>query len=130
MKTTQAMQVRVGLFILLSLTVLGGTIFMLGKERRLFENRVVYKIHYSRINGLKEGAPVNLSGVTVGSVESLTIPQDLRQKYIEIRIKVAGAVAPRIRTDTVARIRTQGLLGDKFIDLSGGSIHRDRKSVV
>ena len=96
---------------------------MLGKERRLFENRVNYEIHYSRINGLKEGAPVNLSGVTVGSVESLTFPQDLRQKYIEIRIKVAGAVAPRIRTDTVAQIRTQGLLGDKFIDLSGGSIH-------
>ena len=125
MKATRETQVRVGLLILLSLAVLGGTIFMLGKERRLFENRVVYKIHLSRTNGLTVGAPVSLSGVTVGSVESLTFPQDLRKNFIVVRIKVVGDVASRVRRDTVARIRTHGLLGDKFIELSGGSIQSD-----
>lgn len=122
MKTTRETQVRVGLLILVSLTALGGTIFMLGKERRLFENRVDYRIHLSRTNGLTVGAPVSLSGVTVGSVESLTFPQDLRKNYIVVRIKVVGDVASRVRRDTVARIRTYGLLGDKFIELSGGSV--------
>ena len=125
MKATRETQVRVGLLILLSLAVLGGTIFMLGKERRLFENRVNYKIHLSRTNGLTVGAPVSLSGVTVGSVESLTFPQDLRKNFIVVRIKVVGDVASRVRRDTVARIRTHGLLGDKFIELSGGSIQSD-----
>ncbi|MFQ5541931.1 MAG: MlaD family protein [Candidatus Binatia bacterium] len=122
MKTTRETQVRVGLLILVSLTVVGGTTFLLGKERRLFENRVDYRIHLSRTNGLTVGAPVSLSGVTVGSVESLTFPQDLRKNYIVVRIKVVGDVASRVRRDTVARIRTYGLLGDKFIELSGGSV--------
>jgi len=72
MKTTRATQVRVGLLILLSLVALGGTVVMLGKERRFFENRVNYEIHYSRINGLTKGAPVSLSGVKVGSDRKTT----------------------------------------------------------
>ncbi|MFQ5851645.1 MAG: MlaD family protein [Candidatus Binatia bacterium] len=125
MKTTRATQIRVGLLILVSLTALGGTIFMLGKERRLFEHRVDFEIRFSRTNGLKEGAPVSFSGVTVGSVQSMTFPQDVRQNYIVVRIRVAGAVASRIRRDAVARIRTLGILGDKFIELSGGSAERE-----
>ncbi len=123
MKTTRPTQVRVGLLILLSLFALGGTVFMLGKERRFFEDRVDYEIHYSRINGLTKGAPVSLSGVKVGSVESLTFPKDVQKNYIVVQIKVVGGVASRVRRDTVARLRTYGLLGDKFIELSGGSIH-------
>ena len=69
MKATQETQVRVGLLILLSLAVLGGTIFMLGKERRLFENRVVFKIEIYRTNGRTVWAPVIKTGVTGGSVE-------------------------------------------------------------
>ncbi len=125
MKPTRATQIRVGLFILLSLTALVGTIFILGKERRFFENRVNFEVRFTRTNGLNEGAPVSLSGVTVGSVESLTFPKDVRQNYIVVRIKVVGDVASRIRRDTVARIRTLGLLGDKFIELSGGSVQSD-----
>jgi len=121
MKSAPASQIRVGMVILASLIVLGGAILMMGKERRLFERSVPFRIHFSRTVGLRQGAPVNLSGVTVGSVEELTFPQDIRENYIVVRVKVVGDVAPRIRRDTVARIRTHGLLGDKFIELAGGS---------
>ncbi len=121
MRPNRALQIRVGLLILISLAILGTTVFMMGKERRLFERRVPFEIHFSRTVGLREGSPVSLTGVTVGRVESLSFPAKLQEHYIEVRITVVGEVASRIRKDTVARIRTLGLLGDKFIELSGGS---------
>ncbi|MBI4488420.1 MAG: MCE family protein [Deltaproteobacteria bacterium] len=125
MKPTLALQMKVGLLILISLIIFGSTIFLMGKERRLFETKVPFEVRFARTIGLREGAPISLAGVTVGSVESLTFAQDIRENYIVVRIKVVGDVAPRIRKDTVARIRTLGLLGDKYIELSGGSPRSD-----
>jgi len=113
MKPTLSLQIRVGLLILTSLVIFGAAIFLMGKERRLFETKVPFEIRFSRTIGLREGAPISLAGVTVGSVESLTFAQDIRENTIVVRIRVVGDVAPRIRT--------LGLLGDKFIELSGGS---------
>lgn len=112
---------KVGLLIVASLVILGVTIFMMGKERRLFERRVPFGIHFSRAAGIREGSPVSLAGVTVGRVDSISFPSRVQDHYIDIRIWVVGDAASRIRKDTVARIRTLGLLGDKYIDLSGGS---------
>lgn len=119
MKTTPALQIKVGLLVLVSLVVLASIIFFMGKERRLFERRLPYEIHFSRTIGLRVGASVSLAGVTVGSVQSLTFPSDLRKNYVIVRIQVVEGVAPRIDKKVVARIRTQGVLGDKFIELSG-----------
>ncbi|MEK7783195.1 MAG: MlaD family protein, partial [Candidatus Binatota bacterium] len=106
MRPTSALQIKVGLLIVTALILLSVTIFLMGKERRFFENKVPFEIHFSRTIGLREGAPISLTGVRVGSVESLTFPQDVQENYIVVQIKVVGDVAPRIRKDTVARIRT------------------------
>lgn len=128
MKRTLASQIRVGLLVLTSLIIFGSTILLMGKERRLFETKVPFEVRFSRTIGLREGAPISLSGVTVGSVERMSLPSDIRENYIVVRIKVVGDVAPRIRKDTVAKIRTQGLLGDKYIELSGGSFQSEALS--
>ncbi|MBI2991680.1 MAG: MCE family protein, partial [Deltaproteobacteria bacterium] len=121
MKPTPTLQIKVGLLIVTALIILGATIFLMGKERRLFENKVLFEIRFSRTIGLREGAPISLTGVRVGSVESLTFSPDVQDNHIVVQVKLVSAVAPRIRKDTVARIRTQGVLGDKYIELSGGS---------
>lgn len=121
MKHSPSLQIKVGLLIVTALLILGVAIFLMGKERRFFENKVPFEIHFSRTVGLREGAPITLTGVRVGSVESLTFSEDVQENYIVVRVKVVGEVAPRVRKDTVARLRTQGVLGDKFIELSGGS---------
>lgn len=119
------LKLRVGLLIAVSMAILAVTILLMGKERRLFENRVPFRIHFSRTNGLRVGAPISLTGVTVGSVESISFPENIGENYVVVQIKVVGEVAPRIRKDMVARVRTQGLLGDKFIELSGGSVQSE-----
>jgi phospholipid/cholesterol/gamma-HCH transport system substrate-binding protein len=117
-------QVKVGIVVAVSLFVLGVAIFFMGRERRLFERRVPYEIRFSRTNGLRVGAPVALTGVAVGSVEGIAFPRDIEANYVTVEVRIVGEAAPRVRLDTVARIRTLGLLGDKFIELSGGSATR------
>lgn len=126
MKTNAASKLRVGLLIVTALVILAVTILLMGKERRLFENKVPFEIHFSRTNGLRVGAPISLTGVTVGSVESIGFPQDVHKNYVVVQIRVVGEAASRVRKDMSARVRTQGLLGDKFIELSGGSIQSER----
>ncbi len=119
--STVGLQTRVGLLVLAALVVLGTTIFTLGRQQRLWERKVRYEIHLARAGGLQSGAQVSLGGVVVGSVESLAFPADVAARHIEVRIAVAGDVAERIREDTVATVRTLGLLGDRYIELTTGT---------
>jgi len=77
--------------------------------------------HFHRINGLQTGAPVALSGVNIGAVESIRFPEDPHADYVIVRMWIADADLPRVRVDSVAQIDTMGLLGDKFIEITGGN---------
>ena len=63
---------------------------------------------------------MSLSGVPIGSVDSLRFASDPTTNDIVVRVQVDADVATRIRTDTKATIRTLGLLGDKYIELVPG----------
>lgn len=112
--------VRIGLLVAAALAILMVTIFSLGEEQRFWKRKVQYEIHFARTNGLQKGAPVSLTGVTVGSVEDMRFPADPTASYIRVLVNVTGDVAPRIREDTIAAIRTFGLLGDRYVELGAG----------
>jgi phospholipid/cholesterol/gamma-HCH transport system substrate-binding protein len=116
-----ARTVRIGILVATALVILVVTIFSLGAEQRFWERKVQYEIHYTRTGGLQVGSQVTLNGVVVGSVVEMRFPPDPAVNYIQVLINVRGDVAPRIREDTVASIRTYGLLGDRYIELSAGS---------
>src|SRR5262249_37395194 len=98
-----------------------GAIVTLGQQERLWERKVRYDIHFARTNGLQVGAPVSLTGVVIGSVVDMQFPADPTAAYIEVVIGVTKNVAPRLRENSVATIRTYGLLGDRYIELTTGS---------
>jgi phospholipid/cholesterol/gamma-HCH transport system substrate-binding protein len=112
---------RIGLLVAVALVIFMGTIFSLGQEQRFWERKVQYEVRFARTNGLQKGAPVSLTGVTVGSVEDMQFPPEPHAQYIQVLINVNRAAANRIRENTVAFIRTYGLLGDRYIELSAGS---------
>ncbi len=113
--------VKIGALVSGALVMLMVTIFTLGQQQLLWERKVQYEIRLARTNGLQEGAPVSLTGVPIGSVADMRFPDDPTASYIEVSIKVAQNVAPRIRENTVATVRTYGLLGDRYIELLAGS---------
>jgi len=113
--------VRIGMLVFAALVLLMGTIFTLGQQQLLWERKIEYEIHLVRTNGLAVGAPVSLSGVPVGSVSDMRFPNDPAENHIEVALRISQSVEQRIRANTVATVRTLGLLGDRYIELSPGT---------
>lgn len=115
-------RVRVGLLVAFGLLVLMAFIFFIGSEKRLFADKATYQVKLDSVTGLAEGNPVQLSGVTVGSVREIWLPPDPSEDQVEIEIQVDEKYTDRIRMDSRARVRKLGLIAaDSYIDITPGS---------
>jgi phospholipid/cholesterol/gamma-HCH transport system substrate-binding protein len=114
------LQVRVGLFVLAGLAAFGGLVYGLGRGAGLFERQYRLLTGWTQVGGLLEGATVRLAGVPVGHVSAIRLPA-IGGARVQVELRVARRVQDRIRADSVARIETLGLLGDKIIDVTLGS---------
>lgn len=112
---------RVGLLLLAALAVFAGAVFLVGERRNLFSSKNHYTIRFDSVSGLDRGSNVQLDGVNVGSISAVKLPEDVEQSKIEVRVWLESRYAGRIREDSMARTRTLGLLGDKYIEISSGS---------
>ncbi|NWG00577.1 MAG: MCE family protein [Thermoanaerobaculaceae bacterium] len=119
-------KLRVGLFTAGLLVLLGFSILLLGKKQQLFVRQVRFLGRFNYVGGLVPGAPVWLNGVVVGSVEDVILPADPAEREITVVFRVAARVARRLRTDSRLRIRTLGLLGDRYLELTSGSPSQPR----
>jgi phospholipid/cholesterol/gamma-HCH transport system substrate-binding protein len=115
-----ARKLRVGIFALIAIVAFVGMIYALGARTRLFEPR--YRIHaeFTEVAGLAAGATVRLAGVQIGRVTEVHLPAQPGGK-VRVELDIARQFADRIRQDSVARIETQGLLGDKIVEITVGS---------
>jgi phospholipid/cholesterol/gamma-HCH transport system substrate-binding protein len=113
--------VRAGLFVAIGLAVAAIVIFLLGKERNLFEQQIQYTAAFEDVEGLALDAQVLLGGLQVGRVTKINFETDLGDKRIVVTMTVAAKFKERIRRDSVARIAGRGVLGDKAIAVSLGS---------
>jgi phospholipid/cholesterol/gamma-HCH transport system substrate-binding protein len=112
---------RVGLLVLVALALGAATIFVLGDRQNLFVRKNDYRLRFERVNGLAEGSMVQLDGVRVGTVGRIVLPRDTGEKMLEVEISVDARYEQRIRQDSQARIKTLGLLGDKYLELTSGT---------
>jgi phospholipid/cholesterol/gamma-HCH transport system substrate-binding protein len=118
-------QIRVGLAVVLALVVLAVAIFFIGETGAVFGERYNLTTLMPGANGLIEGASVKLAGQDVGKVEQIQfVPAEERAQpdhVLKITMAINTDVQQHIRADSEARVRTQGLLGDKIIDLTPGT---------
>lgn len=112
---------RVGAFVAMALALAGVVIFLIGKETRLFERQVTYHAYFENVEGLSDESPVWLGGKEVGRVDGVHFPSKPGEKRLEVRLKLSAQHAERVRTDSVARLASLGVLGDKAVDISVGS---------
>ena len=119
--SARSARLRVGLLVLGATLVLMAALFLIGQQNRLFASKNRYYFTAGSVAGLNEGAPVRLNGVTAGIVEKITLPEDVHKQLLTIRISIERQYEERIRQDSRARIRTLGLLGDKYVDVTSGS---------
>ncbi len=114
-------EIRVGVLVLAAIVTIGMAVFFIGQSRHLFTRSNRYFVHFVNVSGLSRGSPVQLNGVNVGQVQSIVLPEDIHQERLTVWVKVERRYANRIRTDSLARIKTLGLLGDKYVQVSSGS---------
>ncbi|MGB7282173.1 MAG: MlaD family protein, partial [Candidatus Acidiferrum sp.] len=118
-------ELRVGLFVLVGLSVLAAGIFYvtgagtLGPKYRL----VTY---LPEVSGLANGAPVRLDGVEVGNVETIRLAPRIpgkisdKDRNIEVVMRVGRRFQDDILTDSSASLVTEGLLGNRYVDITRG----------
>ena len=114
-------KLKVGVFVLIGLVAFLGMIYALGARARLFEPRYTIHAEFNEVGGLVEGATVRLAGVQIGRVTGVRLPADPGGK-VRVDLTIGRQFANRVRKNSVARIETQGLLGDKIIELSVGTV--------
>lgn len=121
-KTTKDKTVKVGLLVSGALFVLMLFIFFIGSEQKIFARKNEYEVRLENVTGLAESNPVRMSGVTIGVIRDIKLPQDPKQKQVEILIMIDRKYAERIRGDSRVRLKKLGLLsGDSYIDVTPGS---------
>lgn len=114
-------ELKVGVLIILALVVASAAIFLVGERSNVFARKNEYFVRFESVSGLATGNPVQLNGVVVGSVRRVVLPVDVKEQYLTVWVSIDRRFADRVREDSRARIKTLGLLGDKYIELSSGS---------
>ena len=120
---TKNRSIRVGLLVSGALLVLMVFLFFIGSEQKIFARKNEYEVRLENVTGLSQGNPVRMSGVTIGTIRDIMLPQDPKQKQVEILLMIDRNYAERIRGDSRARLKKLGLLtGDSYIDVTAGTL--------
>ena len=114
--------IRVGLLVAGALFVGMLFLFFIGSEQKIFSRKNEYRVRLDNVTGLAEGNPVKISGVTVGVIKDINLPENPKKRDVDIMLMVDKKYGDRIRTDSRARLKKLGLLaGDSYIDISPGN---------
>ena len=111
-------ETAVGLFLVVGILCLGYLSIRLGKLELVGGDDVPVTAEFSTVAGLKQGANVEIAGVEIGKVDAI----DIRDYKAVVRMRVRRGL--RLQEDTIASVRTRGLIGDKYINLSPGASDR------
>ena len=109
--------VVVGIFILLGLAILVVTIFTLGGQKRTFVKSFTIHAVFNDVNGLIRGSNVWFSGVKVGTVKSISF---YNNSQVEVTMSIEKEVESHIRKNAMAKIGSDGLIGNKIVIIYGG----------
>jgi phospholipid/cholesterol/gamma-HCH transport system substrate-binding protein len=112
------MDLAVGVFVLLGLCALGWLSVRLGRVELLGAGGYAVTADFPAVGGLKPGSTVEIAGVSVGKVDSIT----LADYQARVRMTIRDGV--KIQEDAIVSIKTRGLIGEKFIRINPGGSDR------
>jgi phospholipid/cholesterol/gamma-HCH transport system substrate-binding protein len=111
---------RLGLFIVIALLIFAGGVFWIGNKQFLFHSTYRLKAEFQNVAGLNGGAEVRVGGILEGTVRQIQLPIRPNEK-VRVLMDLAGGTRNVIKKDSMATIRSEGLVGDKFVEISFGS---------
>lgn len=111
---------RLGAFIVGTLLILAAGVFLIGDKEFLFSSTFPLKADFQNVAGLSLGADVRVGGLREGTIQRIELPSKPDEK-VTVVMKMHDSTRNIIRKDSVASIKTEGLLGDKYVEISFGS---------
>jgi outer membrane protein OmpA-like peptidoglycan-associated protein len=111
---------RVGVFVVLALLFLSIGIFLIGDKDFLFSPTYRLKADFENVGGLNNGADVRVGGIHQGTVKEIDLPSQPDGK-VTVVMNLRSPTRNIIKKDSRASIKTEGLLGDKYVEISFGS---------
>lgn len=119
MERSQNFKVRLGIFIAVGLTLFVLAIFIIGKQKNLFDPVFKLTTRFENVSGLQVGSSVRFSGINIGTVDAIRIVND---STVKVDMLIKKEVQRFIKSDSEAGIGSEGLIGDKLVVLSQGSV--------
>jgi outer membrane protein OmpA-like peptidoglycan-associated protein len=109
-----------GLFIAGALLILAVGVFLIGDRQFLFNATYLLRADFHSVTGLNEGADVRVAGIRAGAVKTIELP-DQPDGRVSVIMKLRSSTRNLIRKDSEASIKTEGLLGSKYVEITFGS---------
>ncbi|MDP4284994.1 MAG: MlaD family protein [Bacteroidota bacterium] len=123
MKVTNNIRaVILGIFILIGLAIFILTILTLGSQKKTFDRSITIKSYFDNVNGLQKGNNIWFSGVKVGTIRKVTLTG---KGKVEVDMNIDEQSRQFIRKDAKARISSDGLIGNKIIEIYGGTLQSE-----
>src|SRR5580704_5195614 len=110
----------IGLFLVLGIGLFTTILFLIGNRYDVFGKHVEFYAEFSDISGLPRGAQVRVAGIEAGEVKSIEIPATPASKF-RLKLQVRTNARGMIRTDSLVSIRTEGIVGDKYVFIREGT---------
>jgi len=111
-----AKETTVGVFIVIGLLLVAYMTIKLGNVTLFGDDTYLINARFQKVTGLRTGNPVTMFGLRIGQVEALTIDQKNQMAVVQLKIRKGI----NIYEDAIAAIKTEGLIGDKYVDIDAG----------
>lgn len=115
---TSQFKIRLGLFILVGIGLFVLGIFIIGKQKNLFNPVFKLTANFRNVSGLQVGNNIRFSGISIGTVDNVAIIND---STVRVEMLIKKEVQKFIKTDTKASVGSEGIIGDKIVVLSQGN---------
>ena len=110
----------VGTFVIAGLALFTVGMIAVGDRRQVFGDHIEYSTEFSNLQGLAKGSRVQVGGMDAGEVEDISIPNSPPARF-RVTFRVDGRLRGVVRTDSLAMIGTEGVVGDTFLSIRLGS---------
>jgi phospholipid/cholesterol/gamma-HCH transport system substrate-binding protein len=121
---TPAFKFRLGLFIIVGIALFVLGIFIIGKQKNLFNPVFTLRANFNSVSGLQVGNTIRFSGINIGTVDNIIIIND---STVKVEMLIKKEVQKFIKEDSYASIGSEGIIGDKVIVIS--QFHHSNKIV-
>jgi phospholipid/cholesterol/gamma-HCH transport system substrate-binding protein len=109
-------ETTVGFFMVAGLVFIAYMAINLGKISLFGDNTYMINARFQKVNGLRTGNPVTMFGLRIGTVAAMEMDQ--KDQMAVVRMKIKKGI--HIYEDAIASIKTEGLIGDKYVDIDAG----------